>query len=274
MPELPEVESVARSLRPRLVGRRVVAIEVSGLSLRRPIERERLERALAGAKAEAVRRVGKYLLIDFSTGNVLLVHLGMSGRLLFARPGEARAPHTHAVFRLSGGLELRYVDPRRFGVLRAYRAGELKRSPELSVLGIDPLAPDFSVAQLIAMLASARRDLKGFLLDQSRLAGLGNIYACEALFLAGLGPRRRTHRVGAAAAARLFGAIREVLEAGIRNRGTSFSDYVDAEGDKGSNQNALAVYGREGEPCRVCGRKIRRVVQGARSTFYCPGCQK
>jgi formamidopyrimidine-DNA glycosylase len=252
----------------------VTAIEVSGLSLRRPIDRARLERALAGATAEGVRRVGKYLLIDFSTGNVLLVHLGMSGRLLFAAPDEARAPHTLAVFRLDGGLELRYVDPRRFGVVCAYAAGELERSPELSVLGLDPLAPEFTASQLAAMLASARRDLKGFLLDQSRLAGLGNIYACEALFLAGLGPKRRTHRLGELRAARLFRAIREVLEAAIRNRGTSFSDYVDAEGAKGSNQATLLVYGREGEPCRRCGRKIRRLVQGARSTFYCPGCQK
>jgi formamidopyrimidine-DNA glycosylase len=123
-------------------------------------------------------------------------------------------------------------------------------------------------------LGAARRDLKGFLLDQSRIAGLGNIYAAEALYRAGLGPRRRTNRIGPDRVRQLHAAIRAVLEDGIANRGTSFSDYVDADGEAGENQHALAVYGREGEPCRRCGRTIRRLVQGARSTFYCPGCQR
>jgi formamidopyrimidine-DNA glycosylase len=205
---------------------------------------------------------------------VILAHLGMSGRLLFAAPDDACLPHTHARFRLDGGLELRYVDPRRFGVLRVYPADQVRASVELAGLGPDPFDPAFTVEYLADAVRGSRRDLKGFLLDQTRIAGLGNIYACEAMFHAGVSPRSRTDRLGRARAARLYHAIRQVLEASIANRGTSFSDYVDADGQEGENGAALHVYGREGEPCRTCGRKIKRIVQGARSTFYCPGCQK
>jgi formamidopyrimidine-DNA glycosylase len=274
MPELPEVESVARSLRPRLVGKRVLAVESSGLKLRQPIDLPKLRAACEGARVTSVRRVGKYLLVEFSSESVLVAHLGMSGRLVFAASDEPKRPHTHARFALEGGLDLRYVDPRRFGVLAIYGAGELAASPELSVLGVDPLEAGFTIDYLHQALAGARRDLKGFLLDQTRIAGLGNIYACEAMFHAGLGPRRRTNRLGRDRAARLHAAIRKVLELGIANRGTSFSDYVDADGELGSNQDALVVYGRDGERCRTCKTLIKRVVQGARSTFYCPRCQR
>jgi formamidopyrimidine-DNA glycosylase len=274
MPELPEVEIVARTLRPRLVGRSVTAVETSGKKLRRPIDRAQLRRACLGARVEEVSRIGKYLTIGLSTGWTLLAHLGMTGRFLVVGAQAPRAPHTHAVFALDDGRELRFVDHRRFGVLRAYRADGLAASAELSILGPDPLEPDFTVEYLACELSSARRDLKSFLLDQTRIAGLGNIYVCEALHLAELPPRRRTHRVTPKAAARLHAAIQATLRAGIENRGTSFSDYVDADGLAGENQNTLHVYGREGEPCRRCGTLIRRLVQGARSTFYCPRCQR
>jgi formamidopyrimidine-DNA glycosylase len=274
MPELPEVESLVRSLRPHLVGRRLLAVETSGLALRRPVDRPRLEAGCRGALVLGARRYGKYLLLDLSTENVLLAHLGMSGQLLVQAAAEPRAPHTHVVFRLDDGRELRYVDPRRFGVLRCLPAERAFESPELSVLGVDPLDERFTVAWFAALLAQSRRDVKSFLLDQSRLAGVGNIYACEALFHAQVAPRRRAHRLGAARASRLHAAILQVLETGIANRGTSFSDYVDADGAAGENQQALAVYGREGQPCRRCRAPIRRIVQSARSTFYCPKCQR
>jgi formamidopyrimidine-DNA glycosylase len=274
MPELPEVEMVARTLRPRLVGRRLVEVETSGKPLRRPIELARLRRACRGATVQQVNRVGKYLLLALSSEKVLVAHLGMTGRLVFAERAEPRPPHTHAVFQLEDGVELRYVDHRRFGVLRVYDAAQVAASPELSVLGVDPLDDAFTVEYLTGALAASRRDLKSFLLDQGRIAGMGNIYASEALYLAGLAPRRRTHRLGTERAARLHAAIRAVLEAGIANRGTSFSDYVDADGAAGVNQHALHVYGRQGQPCRRCGRAIVRLVQSARSTFYCPGCQR
>jgi formamidopyrimidine-DNA glycosylase len=277
MPELPEVEMVVRTLRPRLVGERIRAIETSGLALRRPIDRKLLERACVGARVDGVRRLGKYWLVDLDHGpagkHVLLGHLGMTGRLVFADEGAPRPPHTHAVFHLRRGLELRYVDPRRFGVLRAYAAADAPTSPELAVLGVDPLDPAFTIDYLATALAASKRDIKAFLMDQSRIAGLGNIYVCEALWRARTSPKKRSHRLVAQAPA-LHAAIVGVLADGIENRGTSFSDYVDADGQAGGNQLTLAVYGREKEACRRCGAAVRRMVQAGRSTFFCPRCQK
>jgi formamidopyrimidine-DNA glycosylase len=272
MPELPEVETVARTLRPRLVGRRIVEVETSGLPLRRPVERARLKKLAVGATVRSVDRIGKYLLVDLSSETTLLAHLGMSGRFQFAPPEAARAPHTHVVFTLENGVELRYVDHRRFGILRAYESATVRASPELSILGPDPLSEGFTVEYLAAELRGSKRDVKSFLLDQTRIAGVGNIYACEALFRAGISPRRRTNRLAKQAEA-LHEAVTAVLREGIANRGTSFSDYVDAEGEFGSNQHSLNVYGREGASCRRCGTAVRRLVQGARSSFYCPKCQ-
>jgi formamidopyrimidine-DNA glycosylase len=274
MPELPEVEMVVRTLRPRLVGARITGVESSGLPLRRPIDVRALRKACVDARVEAVRRIGKYWLVDLSSGHVLLGHLGMTGRLGFAAAGEPRVSHTHAVFTLAGETELRYVDPRRFGVLRSYAREDAATSPELSVLGVDPLEPAFTPAHLQSMLDASRRDLKGFLMDQGRIAGLGNIYVCEALFHAGLSPTRRAETVGRARGKKLHAAIVKVLRAGIENRGTSFSDYVDADGNQGGNQHALWVYGRERTPCRRCKKPIARLVQGGRSTFFCRACQK
>ena len=273
MPELPEVEMVVRTLRPRLVGERIRAVETSGLPLRAPIDRTRLERACVGARVDAVRRIGKYWLIDLSSEHVVLGHLGMTGRLVFADEDSPRPPHTHAVFHLRKGLELRYVDPRRFGVLRAYATADAPTSPELAVLGIDPLGPAFTVEYLRDTLARSKRDLKAFLMDQGRVAGLGNIYVCEALWRAQLSPRRRADRAVKQAPA-LHAAIVASLEDGIKNRGTSFSDYVDADGAAGGNQHTLAVYGREKQPCRRCGAAVRRIVQAGRSTFFCARCQR
>jgi formamidopyrimidine-DNA glycosylase len=273
MPELPEVEMVARTLRPRLVGRRIVAVETSGKPLRRPVEKARLRKLAVGASVETVTRVGKYLLIELSSETTLVSHLGMTGRYSFARPETERAPHTHVVFALDDGQELRYIDHRRFGILRIYEKARVQSSAELSILGVDPLDDAFTIDYLAEQLRATRRDVKTFLLDQTRIAGVGNIYACEALFLAKIGPKKRTDRLVKRAAA-LHRAIQDVLKAGIANRGTSFSDYVDAEGEAGNNQNALHVYGREGQRCGACSGVIRRLVQGARSTFYCPECQR
>jgi formamidopyrimidine-DNA glycosylase len=274
MPELPEVETVVRTLRPHLCGATIQGIETSRLPLRRPVPEDALRRVCAGANLETVERVGKYLLIQLSSGSTILVHLGMSGRLMIVDRHAARAPHTHVVFALEGGRDLRYVDPRRFGVVVCYSTDELASTPELAALGPDPFEDDFTVDYLSGALASTQRDLKSFLLDQRQIAGLGNIYVCEALFRAGLAPRRSTARVRGARSAHLHEAILHVLSEGIRNRGTSFSDYVDANGEAGQNQSALLVYGREGKQCRTCGDRIRRLIQGARSTFYCPTCQK
>jgi formamidopyrimidine-DNA glycosylase len=205
---------------------------------------------------------------------VLLAHLGMSGRFVLSRGGP-RAPHTHAVFRLAGGGELCYVDARRFGVLAAYAARDISHAKELAALGPDPLDAAFTVEHLAGALAASRGiAVKSFLLDQRRVAGLGNIYASEALFHAGVSPRRRADRLGRARAEKLHQAIREVLAASVARRGTTFRDYVDADGEAGGNQHHLAVYARAGEPCRRCSAAVRQIVQNARSTFYCPRCQR
>ena len=274
MPELPEVESVVRSLRPGLVGRRIRGVQTSGLPLRRPIDRPALAHACQNARVRAVSRVGKYVTIELSTDQVLLAHLGMSGRLLFAPHREALRPHTHAVLELDNRTDLRFVDPRRFGLLRVYAQATVGDAAELCRLGPDPLALDFSPAYLGRELGRSKQPLKAFLLDQQRIAGLGNIYVCEALFVAKLSPRLRAHRVAQARATKLHTAIQEVLRRAIENRGTSFSDYVDAEGQSGENQNTLLVYGRQGEPCRSCRHPILRCVQSGRSTFYCSHCQR
>lgn len=275
MPELPEVESVARSLRPRLVGRTVERIETSGLSLRQPIDRARLEAACVGARVDGVVRVGKYLLVELSRGEVLLAHLGMSGHFAFSDGDTRREPHTHLVLALNGGDELRYVDARRFGLLVVHRSDAILRSPELAGLGPDPLSQTFTPDYLAACLAESRGvAVKNFLLDQRRIAGLGNIYVSEALHVAGISPRRLACNVDAGRAERLHRAIVAVLSSSVERRGTTFRNYVDADGAIGENQHHLTVYGRDGEPCRACQTPIRRIVQGARSTFFCPRCQR
>ena len=188
MPELPEVEMVARTLRPRLVGRRVLAVETSGLPLRRPVDRARLS-ARGGGRQRRISGAGGKIPADRSVvGATLLAHLGMSGRFTFAPPEAPRAPHTHVVFALDDGVELRYVDHRRFGILRVYDHARVRGSAELSILGPDPFEAAFTIDYLVSQLGATRRDVKTFLLDQTRIAGVGNIYACEALFLGGNRP--------------------------------------------------------------------------------------
>ena len=247
MPELPEVETVARSLRPHLIGRRITSTFTSGLALRRPIDAPALAQVCVGARIDAVRRIAKYLIFDLvAEGNhapagthALLSHLGMSGRYAVADATSPRRPHTHFALGLADGRELRYVDPRRFGMLRVYRQGELAAAEELAGLGPDPLVDGFTVDVLRGALRATRGvALKSFLLDQRRVAGLGNIYASEALFRAGLSPRRRADQTGAVRAARLHAAIRSVLNESIARHGTTLRDYRDADDESGENQHS------------------------------------
>lgn len=294
MPELPEVETVVRTLRPRLVGRRIEAVWWSGKALRlaRPLDLGRLRQICEGARIRAVRRRAKYVLLDVEHAGVpgvILIHLGMTGRLGLAPEPEARPTHCHVVWSLgaergrreeaeslqgalaaSGRVELRFVDARRFGWVAA--AGNDAGLVELAQLGPDPLE-ELDLPGLVAGLSASSTPLKAFLLDQRRVVGIGNIYACEALFRARLHPALPAQRAVRRAAV-LRSAIREVLELGIRNRGTSLRDYVDGDGRAGENQAALQVYGREGAPCVACGALIRRIVQSGRSTFFCARCQR
>jgi formamidopyrimidine-DNA glycosylase len=272
MPELPEVETIVRGLAPRIAGRRISAVWGSGLPLRlaRAVDLRAIRALSVRHRFQAVKRRGKYILLELGDGAGISVHLGMSGRLRLQAAGEARAPHTHVIWTLDGGDELRFVDPRRFGSVTP--AARLDGLPELSGLGPDPLT-ELDAPALAARLHQSRAPIKAFLLDQRRVAGLGNIYVSEALHRAGIHPTARASGVRRRADALLDG-IRAALESGIANRGTTLRDYVDDAGDRGENASRLLVYGREGEPCFRCRAPIRRRVDAARSTFYCATCQR
>ncbi len=274
MPELPEIEVLRRSLEPLLVGDRIERIEVRAPALREPLDRRRLGRDARGRRVERLRRRGKYLLIDLEAGRTLVVHLGMSGRLTVV-PGDApREPHEHLAFHLASGRRLRLVDPRRFGLAFTAPTAGLDADRHLAELGIEPLGAGFDGAALAAAAARRRGPVKAFLMDAGVVVGLGNIYATEALWAAGIHPERSVARVSRARWEKLADAVREVLARAIAQGGTTLRDYADGEGNAGTFQVSLAVYGREGAPCPRCGAPIRRFVQANRSTFYCPKCQR
>ncbi len=250
--------------------RRIEGVDWRGARLRGrspdPLE------SLEGVRVGAVERRGKFLLWRLDDGGSLLVHLGMTGKLLFAEPGEPERPHTHLVLALDDGGELRFSDPRRFGSLQRFGPGT--RVSVLDHYGVEPLSDAFDSVVLEHLLASSRAPLKAFLLDQTKIAGIGNIYACEALWRAGLSPRRLARNTPRARVAPLHDAIRGVLEDSLAAGGTSFNDYVDSIGQQGSFLFSVGVFQREGQPCPRCTAPVRRIVQSGRSTFYCPACQR
>lgn len=274
MPELPEVETVRRHLERRVPGRRVTRVWTSGKSLRKPLGRG-FARAFAGGHFTGVRRVAKFLYLDWEdargrNGRSLRAHLGMTGRFIF-RGSEVRDRplHTHAVWTFEDGASLLFCDARRFGLLEW-----VDRTERPAGVGIDPTETELTGELLHGLLRRARTPLKSFLMDQRRVAGLGNIYACEALFRARLSPRRRAAGLTRAEAERLATAIRDSLAEAVRFRGTTFSDFRDLDDRPGEYGSALFVYGREDLPCKTCGAPIRRLVQAGRSTFYCAICQR
>jgi formamidopyrimidine-DNA glycosylase len=272
MPELPEVETIARKLRKAIIGKSVASVQVSGLSLRKPIEKS-FAQGLRGRTVRGIHRRGKYLILELAPRGFCLIHLGMSGRILFHQGGITPLKHTHAVIRFSDGTELQYRDQRRFGQLSLHEVAKLDQVPELRLLGIDPTSAQFTPERLSGCLRESRRDIKSFLLDQRRIAGLGNIYICESLFRAGIHPGRRCCSLTQKETRELNRAIRTVLKSAVRFRGTSFSDFMDSDGNPGENQKYLEVYQREGDLCRRCKSKILRLRQGGRSSFLCPRCQ-
>ena len=286
MPELPEVETVRRGLAPVVEGRVFARVEVRRGDLRRPLP-PRFAARLTGRRVARIDRRGKYLLFRLDGGLVLLVHLGMSGRLVIDRAGGggggglaphpgAHEVHAHVAFHLDSGKVVRFSDPRRFGLMDLVAAAALDRHALLAHLGIEPLEAAFDGPRLAALLAGKRTAIKAALLDQRLIAGLGNIYACEALFVAGLSPRRLAGSVQGERAARLAAAIRTVLAEAVAAGGSSLRDHVSATGELGYFQHHFKVYDREGRPCPgcTCGHTIRRIVQGGRSTFYCPVRQR
>lgn len=279
MPELPEVETVMRGLRAALEGKVIARASVHRPDLRFPLP-EGLARRLRGARVCGFRRRGKYILMRLAGGDSVLIHLGMSGRMVIGTAGSnAASAHEHMVLETADGVRVGFVDPRRFGSIDLVRT-EAEESHRLLVgMGIEPLDEAFTPARLSAMLAGKRTPIKAALLDQRMIAGLGNIYVCEALFRAGISPVRSASGVPGARAARLVPAIKATLREAIAAGGSSLRDYVQPDGELGYFQHAWKVYGREGERCEHCPgapacKGVRRIVQSGRSTFYCPRTQR
>ena len=268
MPELPEVETVVRGLQPALTGQILERVELKRPDLRFPFP-EGFAAALQGHQIERVARRAKYMLWHLETGDTALMHLGMSGRFTFASGPLTR--HDHAVFVTQAGTKLRYNDPRRFGFMDLIRAGQASKF--LDPLGPEPLSNAFDAAYLYDQVQGRTATIKACLLDQRLVAGVGNIYACEALFQAGLDPRRRAGSLTPRQAEALSVAIGQVLRRAIAAGGSSLRDFVQADGQLGYFQHAWAVYGRAGLPCPDCTTPIQRLVQSNRSSFFCEVCQ-
>ncbi len=283
MPELPEVETVRRGLAPVMEGARIARAQVNRPDLRWPFP-DRMAERLTGARIERLRRRSKYILADLDSGETLLVHLGMTGRMLVSGDVQGRfvhdhpAPerHDHVVFDMEDGARVTFNDPRRFGAMDMMPTASADTHPLLAALGPEPLGNGFHEAQLIAALKGRTMPIKSALLDQKIVAGLGNIYVCEALYRAGLHPQRRVNRIADKRIAALVPIVRQVLNEAIAAGGSSLRDFRQADGELGYFQHSFDVYGREGEPCRTpdCVKTVHRVVQSGRSSFFCPACQR
>lgn len=270
MPELPEVETTRLGLLPRLQGRTLQRIVVRNPRLRWPIPHD-LDVRLTGHVLQGIARRGKYLLFDFGAATQL-VHLGMSGSLRFAEPDEPASLHDHVDWLFDDGTTLRLRDPRRFGAV--LWTDDIATHPLLAHLGPEPLTPAFDAAYLHTQCQRRSAAIKQVIMDAQVVVGVGNIYASEALFHAGIRPTTAARRLTRPACARLVAAIRQVLTAAIAAGGSSLRDYVHSSGEMGYFQLQTRVYGREGLPCKTCATPIRRIVQGQRATFLCPRCQR
>lgn len=301
MPELPEVETVCRGLAPAMEGRRFESISVRRRDLRIPIPPD-FEERLVGRKVKHIGRRAKYILINCEGGVALLVHLGMSGRMVILAesevspgaivpgqfvngpPSETLAKergtglgaHDHVVFGLEGGIRIVFNDHRRFGLMALGQTSDIDQHPLLRDIGVEPLGNAFTGPYLAQVLKGRKTPIKAALLNQHLVAGIGNIYACEALFRAGISPRRSAHTIGPKRAEKLAQSVRTVLREAIDAGGSTLRDYAHADGELGYFQHAFSVYDREGQPCVTpgCAGTVKRIVQSNRSTFFCGFCQK
>jgi len=283
MPELPEVETVRRGLEPVMTGQRITGADIRRPDLRWPFPKDMSAR-LTGARIMRLRRRSKYILADLDRGETLLIHLGMSGRMVvqgaqlgvFFHERAAPEKHDHVVLGLENGARIMFNDPRRFGAMDLLETAGAEDHPLLRHLGPEPLGNAFHGDYLQGQLRNRMTPIKSALLDQKIVAGLGNIYVCEALFRAGIHPARKAARIGAGRVATLVPIIRDVLSEAIEAGGSSLRDFRQADGDLGYFQHRFRVYGREGAPCVTpeCPDIVRRIVQSGRSSFYCAKCQR
>ena len=280
MPELPEVETVKRGLAPVLEGRRIVQVVVLRPDLRFPFPDEFGQR-LTGSVVVCVERRAKYLLISFDNGATMISHLGMSGRFrIYEKEQPVLQKHDHVIFRTDQGVEVRYNDPRRFGFMDIANAGALITHPMMKSIGPEPLSDDFDAKALARTLKDRHTPIKSALLDQTVVAGLGNIYVSEVLFRAGISPKRKASSIARVRINKLYKAIVDVLNQAISAGGSTISDHKQPDGELGYFQHSFSVYGREGQACSYCNCDIsktggvRRIKQSGRSTFYCAKQQK
>ncbi|NOD49391.1 MULTISPECIES: bifunctional DNA-formamidopyrimidine glycosylase/DNA-(apurinic or apyrimidinic site) lyase [unclassified Ruegeria] len=283
MPELPEVETVRRGLSPAMEGVVIEQADVNRPDLRWPFP-ERMAERLTGQRVDRLRRRSKYILADLSSGETLLIHLGMSGRMTvsgdplgrFVHEHPMPEKHDHVVFHMANGARVTFNDPRRFGAMDLMPTATADDHKLLSVLGPEPLGNDFHEEHLIEAFKGKNTPVKSALLNQGIVAGLGNIYVCEALYRGKVSPRRKAGQISASRVAALVPIIRQVLQDAIEAGGSSLRDFRQADGELGYFQHSFDVYGREGEPCRTegCGATIKRITQSGRSSFYCVQCQR
>ncbi len=270
MPELPEVETIVRGLAGKIVGRTIERAEIRLAKIAVAPSKVAFARAVAGERISGVRRRGKYAVLELASGRLLVTSLRMTGRLVVAIGREPELPGTHLVLHFAGGGRLRFSDVRTFGRMRLVALGEAWDRE----LGVEPLSSGFTQEAFIGMLSGRTTPVKALLLDQRRIAGIGNIYACEALWEARIRPSRPSGSLRKPAIYRLRRAIVDILQRAVDLRGTSVNDYVDADGLQGRFQNNLSVYGRDGRPCLRCGARIVRTVLAARGTWWCRRCQR
>lgn len=283
MPELPEVETVRRGLEPAMAGAVIAQADVNRPDLRWPFP-DNMARRLTGQQVKALRRRSKYILADLASGETLLIHLGMSGRMLisgdplgqFVHDHPAPEKHDHVVLHMDNGLRVTFNDPRRFGAMDLLQTDTAEQHKLLAVLGPEPLGNGFHADYLVAALNGKNTPIKSALLDQRIVAGLGNIYVCEALYRAGISPLRKAKDISAKRVSALVPVIKDVLNDAIAAGGSSLRDFRQADGELGYFQHSFDVYGRENQPCRTpnCTGTVTRAVQSGRSSFYCPKCQR
>lgn len=275
MPEMPEVETIRKTLAPHMEGRRITKADLRLERLvKLPSDPKDFVARLEGRRVESLSRRGKYLCFQLDgAGDIFIVHLGMTGQLYFSPEGKTDRPYTRLAMLLDDGSSLLFADLRTLGALYLASPGEIPLVRGFHTLGPEPLTKDFTKKYLQDCLTGRQTKIKSLLLDQRAIAGLGNIYADEALFLAGIHPERKAKTLKGQEIGRLYEAVNKVIKEGIADGGTTFSDYRDAHGERGHHQENLYAYQRTGKPCRVCGAAIRRLVIGGRSSHFCPICQ-
>lgn len=274
MPELPEVEIIRQYLDEQLPGRTIACADILLPRQLKYPEPEAFQSLVAGKRMKGMRRRGKYLLLDLHDGSTIVFHLRMTGSLVYDPSGRQRDAYARMVFHLADGGALIFADVRTFGCVYGFAACETIDVPGLQSLGPEPLSDDFTSSYLAAAIKGRRQPVKSFLLDQRRIAGLGNIYADEALFLARIDPRRAAGSLSAQECRCLAESVRKVLRDGIADGGTTFRDYRNGAGESGHHQEHLYVYHREGKPCPICGRPVEKTTVGGRGTHFCAHCQR